>query len=268
MRSLPVGVPLTTLAEFVNYNKKFLARVYPSPMRIDSSNMNPQDFWKCGCQIVAMNYQTPGLMMDLNIGWFRQNGNCGYVLRPAIMREQVSYFSANTKDSVPGVSPQLLHIKIISGQNFPKPKGSGTKGDVVDPYIYIEIHGIPADCAEQRTKTVHQNGDNPIFDESFEFQINLPELAMVRFVVLDDWLHWRRVYRSVHNSSLNAFSQVSATFPSSRWRAKSFHMPGSSSMWPLLTVVVVANLTKGGFRSARVKRVGSMPLWGYFSSRL
>ncbi|XP_048008133.1 inactive phospholipase C-like protein 2 isoform X1 [Megalobrama amblycephala] len=172
--------------DFVNYNKKFLARVYPSPMRIDSSNMNPQDFWKCGCQIVAMNYQTPGLMMDLNIGWFRQNGNCGYVLRPAIMREQVSYFSANTKDSVPGVSPQLLHIKIISGQNFPKPKGSGAKGDVVDPYVYVEIHGIPADCAEQRTKTIHQNGDNPIFDESFEFQINLPELAMVRFVVLDD----------------------------------------------------------------------------------
>ncbi|CAL8247669.1 unnamed protein product [Lota lota] len=172
--------------DFVNYNKKYLARVYPSPMRIDSSNMNPQDFWKCGCQIVAMNYQTPGLMMDLNIGWFRQNGSCGYVLRPAIMREQVSYFSANTKDSVPGVSPQLLHIKIISGQNFPKPKGSGAKGDVVDPYVYVEIHGIPADCAEQRTKTVTQNGENPLFDESFEFQINLPELAMVRFVVLDD----------------------------------------------------------------------------------
>ncbi|KAJ8290662.1 hypothetical protein GJAV_G00016050 [Gymnothorax javanicus] len=172
--------------DFVNYNKKFLARVYPSPMRIDSSNMNPQDFWKCGCQIVAMNYQTPGLMMDLNIGWFRQNGNCGYVLRPAIMREEVSYFSANTKDSVPGVSPQLLHLKVISGQNFPKPKGSSAKGDIVDPYVYVEIHGIPADCAEQRTRTVHQNGDNPIFDESFEFQINLPELAMVRFVVLDD----------------------------------------------------------------------------------
>lgn len=26
----------------------------------------------------------------------------------------------------------------------------------------------------------------PIFDESFEFLINLPELALVRFVVLDD----------------------------------------------------------------------------------
>uniref|UniRef100_A0A672M1D2 Phosphoinositide phospholipase C n=1 Tax=Sinocyclocheilus grahami TaxID=75366 RepID=A0A672M1D2_SINGR len=172
--------------DFVSYNKRFLSRVYPTPMRIDASNMNPQDFWKCGCQIVAMNYQTPGLMMDLNLGWFRQNGNCGYVLRPAIMREEVSYFSANARDSLPGVSAQLLHIKVISGQNLPKPRGSAAKGDVVEPYIYVEIHGIPADCAEQRTKTVSQNGDNPIFDESFEFQINLPELAALRFVVLDD----------------------------------------------------------------------------------
>uniref|UniRef100_A0A3B3UXV1 Phosphoinositide phospholipase C n=2 Tax=Poecilia latipinna TaxID=48699 RepID=A0A3B3UXV1_9TELE len=172
--------------DFVNHNKHFLSRVYPNPMRIDSSNMNPQDLWKCGCQIVSMNFQTAGLMMDLNTAWFRQNGSCGYVLRPAIMRQEVSYFSADTKDTVPGVSPQLLHVKVISGQNLPKPKGSGAKGDVVDPYVYVEIHGIPADCSERRTRTVRQNGDNPIFDESFEFQINLPELAMVRFVVLDD----------------------------------------------------------------------------------
>uniref|UniRef100_A0A3P9MXE6 Phosphoinositide phospholipase C n=1 Tax=Poecilia reticulata TaxID=8081 RepID=A0A3P9MXE6_POERE len=172
--------------DFVNHNKHFLSRVYPNPMRIDSSNMNPQDLWKCGCQIVSMNFQTAGLMMDLNTAWFRQNGTCGYVLRPDIMRQEVSYFSADTKDTVPGVSPQLLHVKVISGQNLPKPKGSGAKGDVVDPYVYVEIHGIPADCSERRTRTVRQNGDNPIFDESFEFQINLPELAMVRFVVLDD----------------------------------------------------------------------------------
>lgn len=172
--------------DFVNHNKHFLSRVYPSPMRIDSSNMNPQDLWKCGCQIVSMNFQTAGLMMDLNTAWFRQNGSCGYVLRPAIMRQEVSYFSADTRDTVPGVSPQLLHVKVISGQNLPKPRGSGAKGDVVDPYVYVEIHGIPADCTERRTRTVTQNGDNPVFDESFEFQINLPELAMVRFVVLDD----------------------------------------------------------------------------------
>ncbi|XP_077600255.1 inactive phospholipase C-like protein 2 [Stigmatopora nigra] len=172
--------------EFVNHNKHFLSRVYPNPMRVDSSNMNPQDLWKCGCQIVSMNFQTAGLMMDLNAAWFRQNGNCGYVLRPAIMRQEVSYFSADTRDTVPGVSPQLLHVKVISGQNLPKPKGSVAKGDAVDPYVYVEIHGIPADCTERRTRTVSHHCDNPVFDESFEFQINLPELAMVRFVVLDD----------------------------------------------------------------------------------
>ncbi|XP_061838475.1 inactive phospholipase C-like protein 2 isoform X1 [Nerophis lumbriciformis] len=171
---------------FVDHNKRFLTRVYPSPKRMDSSNMNPQDLWKYGCQMVSMNFQSAGLMMDLNTAWFRQNGNCGYVLRPAIMRQEVSYFCADSRDTVPGVSPQLLHVKVISGQNLPKPRGSGTKGDVVDPYVYVEIHGIPADCTARRTRTVSQSWDNPVFDESFEFQINLPELAMVRFVVLDD----------------------------------------------------------------------------------
>ncbi|XP_060582672.1 inactive phospholipase C-like protein 2 [Ruditapes philippinarum] len=172
--------------EYVNHNKTFLSRIYPNGMRVDSSNYNPQDLWNCGCQMVALNYQTPGLMMDLYNGWFNKNGGCGYVLKPAIMREEIAYFSANTKEVIPGVSPQILHIKIISGQYFPKPKGSGARGDVTDPYVTIEIFGIPADCAEERTKTVPHNGYNPIFDESFEFQINLPEAALVRFSVLDD----------------------------------------------------------------------------------
>lgn len=37
--------------EFVNHNKKFLSRVYPNSMRVDSSNYNPQDLWNCGCQM-------------------------------------------------------------------------------------------------------------------------------------------------------------------------------------------------------------------------
>lgn len=51
-------------------------------------------------------------MMDLNDGRFMQNGGSGYVLKPAIMREEIAYFSANTRDVIPGVSPQILHIKV------------------------------------------------------------------------------------------------------------------------------------------------------------
>ena len=61
---------------------------------------------------VALNFQTAGLMMDLYHGWFQKNGGCGYILKPAIMREEIAYFSANTRDVIPGVSPQILHIKV------------------------------------------------------------------------------------------------------------------------------------------------------------
>ena len=35
---------------------------------------------------VALNMQTVGSKMDCNLGKFQQNGGCGYVLKPSIMR--------------------------------------------------------------------------------------------------------------------------------------------------------------------------------------
>lgn len=52
-------------------------------------------------------------MMDVYDGRFRQNGSCGYVLKPSIMREQISIFSANAREFIPGVPPQILHLKVI-----------------------------------------------------------------------------------------------------------------------------------------------------------
>ena len=52
--------------------------------------------------------------MDLNDGKYVQNGGCGYVLKPAIMREHIAFFSANTRDVIPGVSPQILHVKVCA----------------------------------------------------------------------------------------------------------------------------------------------------------
>jgi len=51
-----------------------------------------------------------------------------------------------------------LHLQVISGQQLPKPKASGAKGNTVDPYVTVEVFGIPADCAEERTKTVSNTG--------------------------------------------------------------------------------------------------------------
>ncbi|KAG7463925.1 hypothetical protein MATL_G00181820 [Megalops atlanticus] len=175
-----------TPEELVGFTKRTLTRVRPSSVRLDSSNPNPQGYWRGGCQLVALNQQTPGAMLDLYRARFAQNGGCGFVLRPAVMREEVSYFSAHTQGCVPGVPAQTLRVKVISAHGLPKPQGSGSKGEVIDPYVVLELHGVPADCAEQRTRTAAQNQDDPLFDETFEFQVNMPELALLRFVVLDD----------------------------------------------------------------------------------
>lgn len=54
--------------KFVDYNMFQLSRVYPAGTRFDSSNFMPQVFWNAGCQLVALNYQTLDLAMQLNLG--------------------------------------------------------------------------------------------------------------------------------------------------------------------------------------------------------
>ncbi|KAJ9579947.1 hypothetical protein L9F63_004420, partial [Diploptera punctata] len=44
---------------FLKYHQVQFSRVYPKGQRIDSSNYNPLPIWNCGCQMVALNYQTP-----------------------------------------------------------------------------------------------------------------------------------------------------------------------------------------------------------------
>ena len=88
--------------ELVNHNKLYLTQVLPDISRVDSSNFNPLDFWNCGIQLVSMNYQTTGQIMDLYSGWFMQNGSCGYVLKPNFQRDKFSLFNSRKKDSLVG----------------------------------------------------------------------------------------------------------------------------------------------------------------------
>ena len=36
--------------------------------------------------MVSLNFQYPDSYMNLNQGFFRRNGGCGYILKPAVMR--------------------------------------------------------------------------------------------------------------------------------------------------------------------------------------
>uniref|UniRef100_A0A6G1RFW5 Phosphoinositide phospholipase C n=1 Tax=Hypotaenidia okinawae TaxID=2861861 RepID=A0A6G1RFW5_9GRUI len=158
----------------VRYNTRQLSRVYPLGLKMNSSNYNPQEMWNAGCQLVALNFQTPGYEMDLNTGRFLGNGCCGYVLKPPCLRSPPRE----------GSHRLALHIRVITAQQLPKlnkEKGSS----IVDPFVRVEIHGAPGDCAKQQTHHKLNNGFNPRWEETLSFQLGAPELALVRFVVED-----------------------------------------------------------------------------------
>ena len=51
------------------------------------------------------------------------------------------------------------------------------------PAPFRQIVGIPRDCCKYKTKMVSRNALNPIWEETFEIEVHLPELAFARFTV-------------------------------------------------------------------------------------
>uniref|UniRef100_A0A2I2YJU4 Phosphoinositide phospholipase C n=2 Tax=Gorilla gorilla gorilla TaxID=9595 RepID=A0A2I2YJU4_GORGO len=163
--------------EFIFHTRKFITRIYPKATRADSSNFNPQEFWNIGCQMVALNFQTPGLPMDLQNGKFLDNGGSGYILKPHFLRESKSYFNpSNIKEGM----PITLTIRLISGIQLPLTHSSSNKGDSL---VIIEVFGVPNDQMKQQTRVIKKNAFSPRWNETFTFIIHVPELALIRFVV-------------------------------------------------------------------------------------
>ncbi|KAM6960546.1 LOW QUALITY PROTEIN: 1-phosphatidylinositol 4,5-bisphosphate phosphodiesterase eta-1 [Aplochiton taeniatus] len=171
--------------QFLTFNQRQLSRINPSAYRIDSSNFNPQLYWNVGCQLVALNYQTEGRMMQLNRAKFMVNGGSGYVLKPPAMCN--GSFNPFCDEPLPACPKKQLILKIISGQQLPKPPDSmlGDRGEIIDPFVEVEIIGLPADCCKEQTRVVDDNGFNPVWEETLSFTLHMAEVALVRFLVWD-----------------------------------------------------------------------------------
>uniref|UniRef100_A0A8C5SLG5 Phosphoinositide phospholipase C n=1 Tax=Laticauda laticaudata TaxID=8630 RepID=A0A8C5SLG5_LATLA len=180
--SVGLGYLKTHAIEFVNYNKRQMSRIYPKGGRVDSSNYMPQIFWNAGCQMVSLNYQTPDLAMQLNLGKFEYNGSCGYLLKPDFMRRPDRTFDPFSETPVDGVIAATCSVQVISGQ-FLSDKKIGT-------YVEVDMYGLPTDTIrkEFRTRMVMNNGLNPVYNEEcFVFRkVILPDLAVLRIAVYDD----------------------------------------------------------------------------------
>ncbi|ROI68678.1 1-phosphatidylinositol 4,5-bisphosphate phosphodiesterase beta-1, partial [Anabarilius grahami] len=164
------------------YNKFQLSRIYPKGTRVDSSNYMPQVFWNAGCQLVALNFQTIDLSMQLNLGMYEYNGKSGYRLKPEFMRRPDKHFDPFTESTVDGIVANTLSVKIISGQFLTDKK--------VGVYVEIDMFGLPVDTRRKafKTKTSQSNAINPVWDEEpivFK-KVVLPTLASLRIAVFEE----------------------------------------------------------------------------------
>ncbi|KAF9409925.1 hypothetical protein HW555_010857 [Spodoptera exigua] len=151
--------------EFVNYNKHQLSRVYPAGTRFDSSNFMPQVFWNAGCQLVALNYQTLDLAMQLNLGTYEYNRRCGYLLKPEFMRRKDRRLDPFAESTVDGIIAGTLSVTVLSGQLLTD-KRCGT-------FVEVDMFGLPADTVRKkfRTRVAPNNGINPVYgEEPFVFK--------------------------------------------------------------------------------------------------
>ncbi len=106
-------------------------------------------------------------------------------MKPSILRDLSLKFDPYETSTMK--NKFLFKLKIISGQNLTTTGLTGKNvKDIIDPYVQINIYGVPADRYEKKTKTVDDNGYNPLWNEDFQFQINCPELAFVKFTVKDE----------------------------------------------------------------------------------
>ncbi|KAI5959861.1 INP53 [Candida pseudojiufengensis] len=170
------------------HNKKYFLRVYPSKMRLRSTNFNPINYWKHGVQMVATNWQTYDLGQQLNEAMFEGVNKKGYVLKPKELRKPTIKNSKFYKLIKPDIEKIKFEIEIISAHQLPKPKD--LIDDVISPFISFEIIGADSvnwdheSMTQQNTFMVSNNGFNPIWNEKFSGIISgSKDFIFVKFIV-------------------------------------------------------------------------------------
>uniref|UniRef100_A0A8C6RN07 Phosphoinositide phospholipase C n=1 Tax=Nannospalax galili TaxID=1026970 RepID=A0A8C6RN07_NANGA len=169
--------------KLIQHTASQLLRTYPAATRIDSSNPNPLMFWLHGIQLVALNYQTDDLPLHLNATMFEANGGCGYVLKPPVLWDKscpmYQKFSPLERD-LDNMDPAIYSLTIVSGQNVCPSNSTGS------PCIEVDVLGMPLDSCHFRTKPIHRNTLNPMWNEQFLFRVHFEDLVFLRFAVVEN----------------------------------------------------------------------------------
>lgn len=143
------------------HNRKYLMRVYPSKIRLMSSNFIPINYWAHGVQMVATNWQTYDLGQQLNESFFSSTKGTGYLLKPSHLRRPL--LKSSMRNSVSKLTQKIkFSIEVISAQQLPKPVHSAA----INPFVIAELLGAKSitwdsDSRIGATNIVAGNGHSP-----------------------------------------------------------------------------------------------------------
>jgi phosphatidylinositol phospholipase C delta len=199
----------------MRHNMQYMMRVYPNGWRVASTNFDPLKYWRRGVQMVALNWQTHDLGMQINDAMFAAGTDqSGYVLKPRDLREIQVIPTVPAEAGEGHIKRERKNvnfsIEVISAQQLMRPKFLAN-GRSVDPWVEVEVYHADDKNAEtrgvvgeggsdasgkdglsglgvphrRRTQIVPQNGFNPVFDKKFKFDLTTkyPDLVFVRWTV-------------------------------------------------------------------------------------
>ncbi|XP_018536807.1 1-phosphatidylinositol 4,5-bisphosphate phosphodiesterase epsilon-1, partial [Lates calcarifer] len=73
-----------------------------------------------------------------------------------------------------------FYFQIVSGQNVCPSNSAGS------PCIEVDVLGMPVDSCHFRTKPIHRNTLNPMWNEHFQFTVHFEELCFLRVAVVEN----------------------------------------------------------------------------------
>ncbi|KAJ3676363.1 hypothetical protein LUZ60_003775 [Juncus effusus] len=170
-------------SEIIRFTQRNLLRIYPKGTRLSSSNYNPMHGWMYGAQMVALNMQGYGKSLWVMQGMFRANGGCGYVKKPHFLLDTEGNITFDPTSKLLPIK-KTLKVKVFMGDGwrFDFSERHFDRFSPPDFYTRVGIAGIQADKRMERTNVIEDNW-TPMWDREFEFQLRVPELAILRIEV-------------------------------------------------------------------------------------
>ncbi|KAJ3411615.1 Phospholipase C [Chytridiales sp. JEL 0842] len=232
--------PLNLLPRLRQFTSTHLLRLYPAPVRLNSTNMDPIPLWNLtGAQMVAMNFQTFDWGMQVCAGVFRGNGGCGYILKPRALRPGSSSRLGGTTTTGGAESGgrgrrrgwgDVLELTVVSGQQLPRSsrslekEGEGGSGSVaggwngaVDAVVEVEVMAVGG-----------VNGVGGVVGSVVETAVGDDERGVTPPVAVVNRVAKYRT-RSSGGGGFNALWKDTFRIDLRRWKGKSGSRPNSPS---------------------------------------